>query len=446
MADEQNIFADPEFRKLSGVDKIAVLDQLDPDFAKLPLNKKPGVIFDAINNVPMDAKNKGLFYQAGQFVKTLGKDVVGAAGGAMRLSPPGMALDILRGKPTVAEEIGGAQAEQFRKAGEAAKEGRYSEAFGHGLAGAVPLVGPLAAETGEEIGEGEYGRAAAHGLELSLPYTGRPLARGTTAVARGGGRLVQGGAGAASDFASLPVIRNVPFVRNIRGILGDIAGRNPGMSPQELAQGLYKEVNGRAPRTAGEKIEAVRMYREAVKPPKPPKPEKPLKPPEPKAPEPFKPSAATARKMKFGGRTEPEFRTGAKPSVRRGINRAMMPEKAAEEAGGETTVQGKAEAEAEPHARSGVLESRGAAKRNYLAARFEDLGLTPEQIERMSDAELEKHVLEEGEALKSRGAIKSGFRKYDPANPANTPYNIMRLEIAKAMRVRAAARAAGSVQ
>ena len=45
--------------------------------------------------------------------------------------------------------------EQFQKSGEALGEGRYSEALGHGLAGALPVVGPGAAAIGEQIGSGD---------------------------------------------------------------------------------------------------------------------------------------------------------------------------------------------------------------------------------------------------------------------------------------------------
>jgi hypothetical protein len=41
---------------------------------------------------------------------------------------------------------------QFAKSAEAAKQGRYSEATGHGLAAVTPIVGPAAADIGEELG------------------------------------------------------------------------------------------------------------------------------------------------------------------------------------------------------------------------------------------------------------------------------------------------------
>jgi len=54
-----------------------------------------------------------------------------------------------------------ASAEQFGKAGEALREGRYSEAVGHGAAGVIPAIGPAAANIGEQIVEDPYGGAGA---------------------------------------------------------------------------------------------------------------------------------------------------------------------------------------------------------------------------------------------------------------------------------------------
>lgn len=42
-----------------------------------------------------------------------------------------------------------AHAEQFGKARDAFGEGRYSEAIGHGMASALPILGPVAASAGE---------------------------------------------------------------------------------------------------------------------------------------------------------------------------------------------------------------------------------------------------------------------------------------------------------
>lgn len=67
------------------------------------------------------------------------------------------------GKDSTAQKFVYGPAEQeWSKAKERAGEGRYSEAMGHGLAAAVPLVGPWAAERGEQIGQQDVGGALAN--------------------------------------------------------------------------------------------------------------------------------------------------------------------------------------------------------------------------------------------------------------------------------------------
>ena len=53
------------------------------------------------------------------------------------------------------KSLGKAQLDQFKKAKSDIGQGHYSEAVGHGLAGAIPLVGPAAANAGEQIGSGD---------------------------------------------------------------------------------------------------------------------------------------------------------------------------------------------------------------------------------------------------------------------------------------------------
>ena len=74
--------------------------------------------------------------------------------------------------------IYGMQAEQFGKARDAFTEGRYSEMLGHGVAGAVPLIGPAAATAGEQIGSGDIagGLGKGAGLVAGVGLAG-PVAR-----------------------------------------------------------------------------------------------------------------------------------------------------------------------------------------------------------------------------------------------------------------------------
>lgn len=60
----------------------------------------------------------------------------------------------------------GSQVEEGNKAVSSAKQGRYSEMVGHGIAAALPILGPSAAKAGEDIGAGKtaYGLGEATGL------------------------------------------------------------------------------------------------------------------------------------------------------------------------------------------------------------------------------------------------------------------------------------------
>lgn len=76
-------------------------------------------------------------------------------------------------------------AEQFTRAGQAFSEGRYSEAIGHSGAGAIPFIGPAAAQAGEQIASGDVagGLGRGSGLVLGTAATA-PVARATGRVAR----------------------------------------------------------------------------------------------------------------------------------------------------------------------------------------------------------------------------------------------------------------------
>ena len=83
-----------------------------------------------------------------------------------------------------AKGIVSAQGEQFGKAKEAFGEGRYSEAFGHGLAGAVPLIGPGAAAMGERIGSGDVAGGLGEAATAVSPIAALRGARAANIPAR----------------------------------------------------------------------------------------------------------------------------------------------------------------------------------------------------------------------------------------------------------------------
>lgn len=110
--------------------------------------------------------------------------------------------------------IVGAQVDQGRKALEAAREGRYSEAAGYGAAALLPVVGPVAAGIGEEIGRGDVagGLGKAAGL-LGPMVAARPAAaaaqKGATR-AREAVRAALAPADEVSDAARWALEQGVP--------------------------------------------------------------------------------------------------------------------------------------------------------------------------------------------------------------------------------------------
>ena len=84
------------------------------------------------------------------------------------------------------------QMDEFRKAKAAMSDPqggstlmRASTAFGHGLAGMVPVVGPMAAHLGEQLGSGDIAGAAGTGTGLALPSVlGHGVPKAVDAVPR----------------------------------------------------------------------------------------------------------------------------------------------------------------------------------------------------------------------------------------------------------------------
>lgn len=82
-----------------------------------------------------------------------------------------------------AVKVGKAQYEQGKQAFDLAKQGRYVEAAGHGVAAALPLIGPAAAEAGEQIAAGDIAGGLGKGVGLAAPFAASPaLKAGVRAV------------------------------------------------------------------------------------------------------------------------------------------------------------------------------------------------------------------------------------------------------------------------
>lgn len=70
----------------------------------------------------------------------------------------------------VAKNLGKAQLDQFEKGYHAYKDGRYSEAVGHTMAGALPLLGPASADAGETIGSGKVAEGLGKSAAILAPF------------------------------------------------------------------------------------------------------------------------------------------------------------------------------------------------------------------------------------------------------------------------------------
>ena len=76
------------------------------------------------------------------------------------------------------------QGAQFTKAAEDYERGRYSEMIGHAAAGAIPLIGPAAAEAGEQVGSGDVAGGLGKATGLLAPVVGaKPALKGAKKLA-----------------------------------------------------------------------------------------------------------------------------------------------------------------------------------------------------------------------------------------------------------------------
>ena len=83
--------------------------------------------------------------------------------------------------PGTAVAIGQASWDQGRQAVDLARQGRYVEAAGH-VGGAIPLIGPAAAQAGEQIASGDVAGGIGSGLGLIAMMGAPALLRGTKAA------------------------------------------------------------------------------------------------------------------------------------------------------------------------------------------------------------------------------------------------------------------------
>ena len=76
-----------------------------------------------------------------------------------------------------------AQAGEGREAANAFQQGQYGRAIGHGIAAAVPLVGPVAAEAGEQIASGDVAGGLGKATGIMAPFGVAPAVRAARGAA-----------------------------------------------------------------------------------------------------------------------------------------------------------------------------------------------------------------------------------------------------------------------
>jgi hypothetical protein len=150
--------------------------------------------------------------------------------------------DAVRHPLATASNIYEASANQGRQAIDMARQGRYVEAAGHAV-GAVPLIGPAAAEAGQQIAEGDIAGGLGKTAGLLTPMAIGPALKAARAAipARAATALEEGAASRIANVMRPEVGANKTRFGNIaERIAPDIAG-NPEMSAWSR-EGLHTKV------------------------------------------------------------------------------------------------------------------------------------------------------------------------------------------------------------
>lgn len=134
---------------------------------------------------------------------------------------------------TTAVAIGRSQADQFQKAKTAFNEGRYVEAGGHGMASAIPVLGPVAAEAGEQIGAGDIAGGLGKAVGVLAPTMVPTAIRGARAAVR----TIPNKIANAADAAAASRVADVmsPKVGAHKARLGNMAERVAPALAKDLA-------------------------------------------------------------------------------------------------------------------------------------------------------------------------------------------------------------------
>jgi hypothetical protein len=111
---------------------------------------------------------------------------------------------------TLLKKFLGGQVDEGRKAVDNVRQGRYSEAAGHGAAALLPVFGPAAAHAGERIGEGDVAGGLGEATGLLAPGAMSEAGPAVGAVGRGMERVGNMGKGKTLTPASVSAAMGHP--------------------------------------------------------------------------------------------------------------------------------------------------------------------------------------------------------------------------------------------
>lgn len=229
-------------------------------------SKQTGSVWDTVNLNPGSPSEA-----VGRFASNMAEAVNPVPGiRAIASDPQGL-------KHGIEENVFRPQVEQFGKAADAAQGkgefagmgpiGRASETFGHGLAGALPLAGPAAANAGDQIGSGDVagGLGSAAGL---LATTGVPTDNPAKAFRSGSVRSIGlpdavPAIGRGLQHAAEPVMENALGIRNVDRAPG---GKMPGRAALDMTRGFRPETIEKSARNAMGEQTAARSAAMAASP------------------------------------------------------------------------------------------------------------------------------------------------------------------------------------
>jgi hypothetical protein len=208
VASARQLLKDPEFHKLPIDDKLGLLRE-DPEFMALSLKDQGFLLSDFDSEMrpmpkieaPPQSPQKGMGQQVQEFGKTLFDGAMGTGKAIFDVMNPHNAIQMgvkagMDPGKFVNETL--APYKQIHdEAGAEASQGNTMGAVGKRIAGSIPVIGPLINSSGEAIGRGDYGEGAAHGLMAIAGGKSMTPAKGPNVIPRPVQRASAGVRGAA---------------------------------------------------------------------------------------------------------------------------------------------------------------------------------------------------------------------------------------------------------